>query len=151
MSSEQKCVTVSTEAPSSWLQYGSIAAATGYIMLLGPYKSILNKKRANQSYTLQRFRMWGTITCTALGEHWLIPFNVNSVEVYYLGRGGNEIKIAEASCNSRTCTAQIDNYLDVDTEFRGLGIQALKVIAKLNWQFNVRIDANICMELTWVG
>jgi len=117
----------------------------------GPYTGILKRKAEGKPYTLQRFRIYGEIDFEAVSPPPLVGY-IDWVRVLYLGRKGDEKILRYEMCGKTRCTAPIDSYMDIATEFRGLGIQAFRVEGATGWWFDVDIYVDsICVELTWVG
>jgi len=116
----------------------------------GPFEEVLKMKALNKPYTLQRFRVYGSISVSISG--WFAT--LNTVTATYLGRGGKEIGIGYTTTpldGGRRMELSIDKYLDVHSELRGLGVQTIKVNVIVNWIGDVTATGNICYDLTWVG
>lgn len=144
---ETKCSSI-----SGTIHIGNPFYTRGDLMFFtpGPFEEILKMKALNQPYTLQRFRVYGNISVSISG--WFTVLTM--VAVSYLGRGGKEIGIDFTATQhdwGKRVDLSIDKYLDVYSEFRGLGVQAIKVVVVANWTGDVTVTGNICYDLTWVG
>jgi hypothetical protein len=119
----------------------------------GPYRGILELKRRNRPYTLQRFHVYGRVVVEAVSPPPLLGY-IDWAGAVYLGKKGSEVLLKRQMCGASRCEITIDSYLDLATEFRGLGVQALRIEGYTGWWFDVDIYSEgdgICFELTWVG
>ena len=146
---EKVCSSIKVKAHSGpwyWPQFEA------KLLLPGPFKGLLKLKREGRPYTLQRFRAWGTVKIKALGTAPLgTPINIFDPTVYYLGRSGSEIEIARPKASGTEVEVSFDRYLDVYREWRGPGLQGLKVVGRTGWECDVEVYVEACFELTWVG
>lgn len=117
----------------------------------GPYTGVLKRKAEGKPYTLQRFRIYGEVSVEAVNPPPIVGY-IDWVRVLYLGRKGDEHVLKFEACGKARCTTPVDSHIDVKTEFRGLGVQALRVEGAAGWWFDVDIHvSSLCLELTWVG
>lgn len=150
MSYESNCVNTSARVHSGWAwTFPPAFAFELHVASLGPYRSVLELKKAGKPYRETRFRIYGEVQASTTAHH------LSGLTVTYLGRSGSEIKIADWRPGVFEYPTQtripINTYLDVDTQWRGLGIQVIKISGSTGWETDVDITANICYELTWVG
>jgi hypothetical protein len=130
------------------LKYFSVA-----IFSKGPYRGILELKSKNKPYTLQRFHIYGKLVVEAVNPPPAFGY-IDWAGVLYLGKKGNEVLLKKQMCGGSRCEIDVDSYLDIATEFRGLGIQVIRIEGFTGWWFDVDIytdSRGICFELTWVG
>ena len=120
-----------------------------HVASLGPYSQVLELKRRNSPYREERFRVRGLVRVRTSAHH------ISGVTVTYLGRMGSEVKLAEYAPGwlefPTAVEVPVDVYLDVDTQWRGLGIQAIKVSGSTGWETDVHVYVDLCYDLTWVG
>jgi hypothetical protein len=129
-----------------WRMYFNVV-----VMSPGPYRGVLELKKGNRPYTLQRFHVYGKIVAEAVNPPPLVGY-VDWAGVVYLGKAGNEVLLGKQVCGASRCEVYVDKYLDVATEWRGLGVQALRVEGFTGWWLDVDVYSdNVCFELTWVG
>jgi hypothetical protein len=146
--SEKNCSNISVKAHSGpwyWPQFEV------KLLLPGPFKGVLGLKKENKPYTLERFRAWGVVKAKTTGTFLWMPINIILLTAYYLGRSGVEVELAKWTTPSPEATLDIDKYLDVYREWRGLGIQGIRVFGRTSWETDVELNVSICFELTWVG
>jgi hypothetical protein len=140
---ETTCSQISTEFQSTNIAF----SVSKYFLFNGPYKGIFQLKANNQPYTLQRFRVYGKVILDP-GYGYAGPLSV-----YYVGREGQEIQIGSKSSSAFTGPLELDldAYVDVNTQFRGLGIQELRVDGQVSYTTKAVLTVNVCFDLTWVG
>jgi hypothetical protein len=147
--SEHRCSTLRVKARSGpwyWPQFEA------KLLLPGPFKGLLELKREGRPYTLQRFRAWGTIKARTLGAGPIgVPVYVVFMSASYMGRSGVEVELARWRGSSPEAELTVDRHLDVYREWRGPGLQGLRVTGRTSWECDVELSASICFELTWVG
>jgi len=141
-------VSVRAEVPSPWLGYAPEFSAS--VLLAGPFVNLLDLKSRNAPYAVQRFGVRGGLTVTVVsgevGERAL-----TFLEVYYLGRGGRELLVHRRGWTPSGAYVEFDRYLDVYTEWRGLGVQGLRLRGASAVGGTVHLDGEVCFDLTWVG
>lgn len=127
-----------------WFTKGDVS-----FFYLGPYENILEMKAYNKPYTVERFRIYGKITAKTD----IIGLGVLSAN--YLGRQGVEVGLGEIRRSPAEGATYIelpvDKYIDVDREWRGLGLQVIKVHVEAYGGCDVTVTADLCFDLTWVG
>jgi hypothetical protein len=121
------------------------------LLLPGPFVELLRLKKESKPYTLQRFRAWGVVKIKSLVTILGLPVSVFDPAVYYLGRSGSEVELARPGDRGAEVEVSFDRHLDVYREWRGPGLQGLKVSGKTGWECDVEVYVDACFELTWVG
>jgi len=150
MSSERSCI----DSPITYRV--QLRGTNGYSIAIfsqGPYKAILGLKAGNKPYTPQRFRAFGKVRAEIVNPPPLVG-NLNWLSVSYLGKDGKEIELASQTNIFKPSTElAFDKYLDIYSEWRGLGVQVIRVSGNTTWiwlDIDVTVES-LCYELTWVG
>jgi hypothetical protein len=147
---ERECVEASARVHSGlvWAFPPSFSFEL-HVASLGPYRGLLELKRQGKPYREERFRVTGEVRARTTAHH------LAGLTVTYLGRRGEEVRLAEWSPGllqfPTEARVPVDAYLDVDTQWRGPGIQVVKVGGSTGWETDVDVYVNLCYELTWVG
>ena len=158
MGSERVCVPVSWHYTIEWTNPNK-----GFELRMiceGPWKGIFASKRAGK-YQPLRFSVTGSLNFKLSTTPMICTLGL-MLDIYYLGRGGSELKIGwwdlsggDLLAGKAEYTVGLDKSLDVNTEWRGPGLQGFRITGSIPavnplCGYDVDVSGEICMTLTWV-
>jgi hypothetical protein len=158
LGSERVCVPVSWHHTIEWTEWSKSFELK--ILCEGPWRGILASKQAGK-YQPLRFTVTGSLKVELGTTPLVCPLGL-WLDLYYVGRGGSELKIGwwdlsggDLLSGRAEYTVGIDRSLDVSTEWRGPGLQGFRLTGSVPYPnpfcgYEVDVSGEICMTLTWV-